>query len=441
MLLVFVLLFTQVLRAAEYKLSEEPPPESIAEYEDTEISLMGEFRRDPRVIFRPIDEWRKTKGPFLRDGQIKYNFRTYYFDGKLPDESEPKAWAVGGQLDYNSGVWRDTVAIGASWYSAFDLSSNSDASNSRLFSDTGNDVSIIGQAYVDFYWQGVTARFFRQELDLPYINRFDNRMNPNAFEAYGVGKDEGNIQFVLAQVTKIKFRDGDKFVRMGEAAGVEGSDAGVTMAGAKWESPAGNYDIGFINQYTRNIFNTAYAEANWKKQFNQNLGLNISGQFTDQRSVGDNRAGDFDTDTWGVRMAGSYRFALLTFGFTQTDSGAAIRSPYGGRPTYLSMMIRNFDRANEKAWRVGLSYHFKRFGWPDLSTLVNVVKGRKARDPLTGEKLPDQTEYDYTLDYKPSSGPLEGFWFRTRYAKVREAGAGKVTDEIRVIVNYTLPIL
>jgi hypothetical protein len=72
---------------------------------------------------------------------------------------------------------------------------------------------------------------------------------------------------------------------------------------------------------------------------------------------------------------------------------------------------------------------------------MNVVKGRHAQLPLTGLKLRDQSEYDYTVDYKPSSGPLEGFWLRTRYAKVREDGLGKVTDELRVILNYSLPIL
>ena len=39
------------------------------------------------------------------------------------------------------------------------------------------------------------------------------------------------------------------------------------------------------------------------------------------------------------------------------------------------------------------------------------------------------------------TGPFEGFWFRARYAKVRADGFGKVTDELRLIVNYSLSIL
>ena len=151
--------------------------------------------------------------------------------------------------------------------------------------------------------------------------------------------------------------------------------------------------------------------------------------------------GDFSTSTWGTRIAASYRFGVATLAFTQTDDGAGIRSPYGGRPSYLSLMIRDFDRANEQAWLAGFSYHFDRLGLPDLSAFINVAKGRHARDPDTLARLPDQTEYDYTIDYRPKRGILNGLWLRLRYARVDEDGAGKVTDEIRVIANYILPIL
>ena len=72
------------------------------------------------------------------------------------------------------------------------------------------------------------------------------------------------------------------------------------------------------------------------------------------------------------------------------------------------MMIRDFDRANEKAWRVGLSYYFSRLGLKDVSAQFDVVKGSDALDPTTGAPLADQSEYNYTLDYKPSKGLLEG---------------------------------
>ena len=56
-------------------------------------------------------------------------------------------------------------------------------------------------------------------------------------------------------------------------------------------------------------------------------------------------------------------------------------------------------------------------------------------------RLPDQSEYDYTIDYKPKKGFLNGFWFRLRYTQIDEAGSGKMSDQIRLHLNYNLPIL
>ena len=76
-----------------------------------------------------------------------------------------------------------------------------------------------------------------------------------------------------------------------------------------------------------------------------------------------------------------------------------------------------------------------------MSAQFDVVKGSDALDPSTGAPLADQSEYNYTLDYKPGSGPLEGLWLRARYAQVREDGRGKVDDQLRIIINYSIPFL
>jgi hypothetical protein len=436
-----LLLVAMSAQSAEYQLSEEPPPESVEKIPEPLGQLGEDFLRDPRVIFKPINDWRRTRGPFLRDGQLVFNFRTYYFDAEKPNGTDPRVWAGGGELAYNSGKWRDFLSVGASWYGSYDWASNSDKEESVLLSSSGDNISVIGQAYLQTNWNGLIGRFYRQELDIPYINRFDNRMIPNTFEAYGFRRAGDQLDFVLKYVDKIKRRGDDSFVSMGEAAGVDGSDAGVTAVGFNWKSKNEDFGFGAVNQTTRDIFNTAYAEVRWKQKVIRDFALNLSAQYTDQRSIGDEELEEFRTNTWGVRATGGGAKAVATLAFTQTDEGRQGFSPYGGRPSYLSMMIRDFDRANERAWLAGVSYHFDDLGLPDLSAVVNYVRGRHARDPGTGAKLRGQTEVDYTLDYKPSTGIMKGFWFRARYARVDEDGLGKVTDELRLILNYSLPIL
>ena len=64
--------------------------------------------------------------------------------------------------------------------------------------------------------------------------------------------------------------------------------------------------------------------------------------------------------------------------------------------------------------------------------------GNNAEDTVTNESLPDETEYNFTLDFRPKSGALNGLWLRARYAYVDFEG-GKDTQDTRVILNYELP--
>ena len=77
--------------------------------------------------------------------------------------------------------------------------------------------------------------------------------------------------------------------------------------------------------------------------------------------------GEFDTYVFGGNAAASYQGAILSLAFSTTGSGSDIRSPYGSYPGYISLMLRDFNRADEDAWLVGLSYNLKFLGLDGLS--------------------------------------------------------------------------
>jgi hypothetical protein len=111
-----------------------------------------------------------------------------------------------------------------------------------------------------------------------------------------------------------------------------------------------------------------------------------------------------------------------------------------GYPGYLSLMESDFDRAGEDAWLVGLAYDFERLGLRGLSAFFNFARGTGARDPANGQALPDEREYDLTVDYRVArKGWLEGLWLRLRGA-VLESGDNTQT-EVRLILNYAFPVL
>jgi hypothetical protein len=136
----------------------------------------------------------------------------------------------------------------------------------------------------------------------------------------------------------------------------------------------------------------------------------------------------------------SYRSAIATLGFSTTSSQRGIQNSWGSPPNPTSMMLENFDRASEDAILLGLSYNFRRLGLEGLSAFANYVRGNGARNNA-GLRVPDQDELDLTVDWRVQKGPLRGLWVRVRGAFVNERDGGESQNELRVILNYELPLL
>ncbi len=90
---------------------------------------------------------------------------------------------------------------------------------------------------------------------------------------------------------------------------------------------------------------------------------------------------------------------------------------------------------------LGLSYnpeYFTSLGW---SSFFNVAHGWDRRLASENLELPDRTEYNWTLDYKPPEGMLRGLWLRFRWAHVDVEGDGGSVRDLRLILNYDLSLL
>jgi hypothetical protein len=131
---------------------------------------------------------------------------------------------------------------------------------------------------------------------------------------------------------------------------------------------------------------------------------------------------------------------VLTLAYTRTGDSNGIRNPWGGSPSYASLILKDFDRAGEKAWRLGLSYDFAGIGLKGMSGFMNYARGDT--DDRGENASPDQEELDFTIDLRPPEGMLRGLWLRARAAFVDEKGPDtqNLTD-YRIILNYELPLL
>jgi hypothetical protein len=238
----------------------------------------------------------------------------------------------------------------------------------------------------------------------------------------------------------IKPRDSNNFISMSRQAGAPGDDKGLILS-ALALTPTKELLIYAGNFYALDVFNTAFAKAEYTRPITQDFTLGVGLQYTDQRSVGEARVGDFATWNVGAGIRALWRGLTLAAATHFTGSDASISSPWGTWPGYLSMIVTEFDRANEKAFGVGVRYNFGGtllpFSIPGLTVYLAYVQGNDRIDPATGRGQPTTREGDLDIIYNVPG--VKGLSLRFRNGYVTR-GSGLVKD-FRIIVNYELDLL
>jgi len=443
--LLISLIISKSVCAVEYLRDEGPAPGSV---EDLESPIGDTFKIAPRkiIVFPRLSDYIRNyiKGlpTFFSDSRLDLNIRSFYFDRSNPDGSESTAWALGGSISYESGKLFDLISVGGEVFTSQKLYGPEDKDGSRLLAPGQEGFTVIGRAYGKLnYEEKLEVKLYRQYINAPYVNKQDIRMVPNTFEAYTLIGDLGDFRFGGGYISKIKRQNSDKFVPMSQIGSIKDTDNGMLAFGGLY-NPVKEFAIGGANYFVQDVINIFYAEAYYLKTTDSGADVKLSAQVTDQRSVGDDLLGsDFSTQVWGGQIAASYVNTILRFAFSTVSSDKEIISPYGGYPGYLSLMVKDFNRAGEEAFLFGLSHDLKSISLEGLSFFTNYAFGYDAVDAAADEPLPDQKEFDITVDYKPKKMMLEGLWLRFRYANVDLSGDKDSINDLRLILNYNFPVL
>lgn len=396
----------------------------------------GEYAFKPPLRHRVFTKL----GDVLSKSSLNLRLRNFYFGRDRTTQPTIEAWAQGGQLDFTTPWWRDRLNLGAALHTSQKLYGPADKDGSRLLKPGQKSFAVLGQAYLEArLYKNLSLKAYRQEINLPYLNGLDTRMVPNTFESVSLFDYSGKrFVYGLAQTWGMKERDADKFVSMTRAAGIEGSDRALSTAAARYTFSNGA-NVAVVNHYGRDFMNIFYTETNSRIRARKGMGFQFSAQYANQRSIGDQLGGDFDTSFWGAKFAASRGGLLFTLARTSTTNNAGIRNDWGGDPSYISIIIENFNRAGEDAWLLGLSSDFSYFGDNGFSAFINYARGDT---PDSGNNAsPDQSELDLTFDYKPRMGLTKGLWFRLRGAFVDQDGSnGNDLREVHLIANYDFSV-
>ncbi len=425
----------------------EPTPSSVNDVVvPMEISFMEKLGMPP--IFPLLKQQLRDTPPFLRDTKLDLNVRSFYFNKDNYDNSKNEAWALGGALSYKSGWLMDHFALGAVLYTSQSLYAPEDRDGTRLLQTDQKGYTILGQLYGRIKLaESHYVNLYRYEYNTPFLNKDDGRMSPKTFEGYtfqgALGKtgEKPTWQYGGGYITKIKDNNSDEFVWMSRNAGAP-IDRGVAVGGAvytgQWIS------VGLFDYYCDDVMNIGYGEAKTKFNFTDQMGLLAAIQFTDQRSVGDNRLNGtyFSTNQFGVLTDLSYAGCVFTLAFTQAADGEDLRKPWSSYPGYTSAQIKDYNRANEKAALVKTSYDFTRLGLDAFTAYALFVQGWDRISLTPGKSVSDEHEINFDLQWKPRTGALKGFWPRIRYAIASEEdGDKRLIHELRIIFNYDVSFL
>ena len=423
---------TPAVRASEYVDTEVTEAEKTEEYE-TPLGQGAKLRK--KTLERRRSYFRNAP-PFLRDTKASLHSRGYWLTRAQPDGERRETLSYGAALRVETGLLAERLKFGFGLFSAQRAYGPEDRDGLRMLRPRQTAITVLGEAWADLSLTETTSvRAYRQSLFLPYLNQHDIRMVPITHEAYLLHHQTERFELYAGHVTRIKKRDSRQFESMAEAAGAD-LERGLTLLGALWR-PVEGLAVGFIDLYAWDVYNVFYAEVGYERALWGDWSLTLNSQFTHQTSVGAEAldGGSFTTQHYGVKaelLWNGWRFALIG---TATGDGAAIRSPWGGKPVYLSMMVQNFDSAGESAWGADLGFDFGSVGLDDWSGFVRFARGTGSEDLAT------RWEYNVTLDYRPPDGLLQNFWLRLRFANYERRGSERTARDVRVILNYEIPLL
>jgi hypothetical protein len=196
------------------------------------------------------------------------------------------------------------------------------------------------------------------------------------------------------------------------------------------------------NDYVPNVFNTAFAKADYIQPLNQDWTLDLGLQYTDQRGVGDAQIGRFTT--WNLGLGARLSWRGLSFGGAAhfTGEGNNIQNPYGSWPGYLAFNRLLFDNAGEKAWGAGFAYDFDGtllpFKVPGLLALLAYARGTDLVNPATSSGRPGEWEVDLDLTWNVAA--VKGLQFRSRNGYWNNGGE-QTGYQFQLILNYEFHLL
>lgn len=373
-------------------------------------------------------------------GTLDVHFRVYFMETAFERQRSQQSLAVGGWLSYLTPSWHGLSAGGTFYTSQPAFLDDTERGGNGLLTAQQDGFSVLGEAYLQGRWQGLTLRAGRQIVETPMVNSDDFRMVPVTLEAFSAYyKLSKQWSFTAVQFSGIKGWSDTTFQPMSKYAGL-GGDEQVTTAGAVW-TPGQEATVQAWAYWCHNFMNMGFAQIDYDWQLSGGFDLALSAQGLYQQETGDALGGSITAGMGGIMGVLGWQGWGLTLGGTSALPDHDVVNPWGSYPGYTSIMELDNDRAGEDTLLLGLSYDFARLGVKGL-TLANL--NTFSQTPDSGAHAsPNQTEHDLTLIYVIPQGVMKNLAVKMRWAFVNQDDdfGGEDYQEFRLVLNFPLSIL
>jgi hypothetical protein len=425
--------------AAERELEEAPPPSSAKEIQTPIQRIITEPPERKRALIPWLHQPLQELPPFFADTVLEARSRTYYLRQDQTTDVLSEAWAIGGSIYYRSGWLADLFQAEVEGFTSQPIVAPDSRRGTLLLEPVQDGYSALGIANGTLRYKGIELTGGRLYLDLPYVNKHDNRMTPNTFEAVTLQKPKGDLQFTTGYVWNIKKRNSEDFVSFTEAVGAR-KDRGAAYGGFIWD-PKEGYHVGAWSGVVPDLAANAYGELGAVRDLRGKWHARLDGQFTYQWDIGDDLLGEELDNAWNlaIRAAASHAGAVFRLGLGIAGPNGEVRNDFGSSASYVDLMQRIFNRPDEKALLASISYDFSGLGIDGLSVIVNFAAGFDGK--VDGGRSHAQ-EIDATLDYRvKQEGWMKSLWLRVRGSWLHDESADRDGTDVRVILRYDLPVI
>lgn len=130
-----------------------------------------------------------TFGDALKNGRFTAETRTFYFDRSFDEDNtgipNARSLTTGGIFKYESGDYYG-FKFGFAHYGSFRIGgvfTREEGKGTSNLGRDGEDISFMGEAYVQYTMNDFMIKIGRQQLNTPLANNHDLRMLPSVYEA------------------------------------------------------------------------------------------------------------------------------------------------------------------------------------------------------------------------------------------------------------------